>query len=228
MSSLRLVSHHLCPYVQRAAITLAEKGVAHERQIIDLAAKPDWFRAISPLGKVPLLMVDNGSVLFESAVICEYLEETQSGPRLYPADPLERARHRAWVEFASASLNAIAGLYAASDEAGYAARATDLAGKMAWLEGALGAGPYFAGERFSLVDAAFAPVFRYFDTFEAVLPLLGVFDATPRLRAWRKALAARPSVCTAVTEDYPERLAVFLRARGSHLSRLMARNAAAA
>lgn len=228
MSSLRLVSHHLCPYVQRAVIALAEKGVPHERQFIDLAAKPDWFRAVSPLGKVPLLVVDDGAVLFESAVICEYLEETQPGPRLHPGDPLERARHRAWIEFASASLNTIAGLYAAPDAAGYAARSTELAAKMAWLEGALGAGPYFAGERFSLVDAAFAPVFRYFDTFEAVLPPLGVFDATPKLRAWRQTLAARPSVRTAVTEDYPERLSAFLRARGSHLSRLMARDAAAA
>lgn len=228
MSSLRLVSHHLCPYVQRAVIALAEKGVPHERQLIDLAAKPDWFRAVSPLGKVPLLVVDDGAVLFESAVICEYLEETQPGPRLHPGDPLERARHRAWIEFASASLNTIAGLYAAPDAAGYEARAAELAGKMAWLEGALGAGPYFAGERFSLVDAAFAPVFRYFDTFEAVLPPLGVFDATPKLRAWRQTLAARPSVRTAVTEDYPERLAAFLRARGSHLSSLMAREAAAA
>ena len=54
MSSARLtlVSHHLCPYVQRAAVDLTEKGVVFERISIDLAAKPDWFTAISPLGKV--------------------------------------------------------------------------------------------------------------------------------------------------------------------------------
>ena len=49
---LILVSHHLCPYVQRAAISLAEKGVPFERVDIDLANKPGWFKAISPLGKV--------------------------------------------------------------------------------------------------------------------------------------------------------------------------------
>ncbi|TGU31135.1 glutathione S-transferase family protein, partial [bacterium M00.F.Ca.ET.152.01.1.1] len=54
---LTLVSHHLCPYVQRAAIALAEKAVPFERVNVDLADKPDWFRAISPLGKVPLLRV---------------------------------------------------------------------------------------------------------------------------------------------------------------------------
>jgi glutathione S-transferase len=222
MATLRLVSHHLCPYVQRAAIALAEKGVPHERVAVDLAAKPAWFRALSPLGKVPLLIVDGTTALFESAVICEFLEETAPGARLHPEDPVERARHRAWIEFASATLNAVAGFYAAPDADAFEAMRADLAAKMAWLEGALGTGPYFVGERFSLVDAAFGPVFRYFDVFEAVLPPLGAFDAPPKLRAWRAALAARPSVRDAVAPDYPERLAAFLRARGSHLSRSMA------
>ena len=55
--ALVLVSHALCPYVQRAAIVLAEKGVAFERRDVDLADKPDWFRAVSPLGKTPVLLV---------------------------------------------------------------------------------------------------------------------------------------------------------------------------
>jgi glutathione S-transferase len=219
--ALRLVSHHLCPYVQRAVIALCEKSVAHDRAYIDLAAKPDWFTTMSPLGKVPLLLVDETTALFESAVICEFLEETAPGVRLHPDNPVERAQHRAWIEFASATLSSIAGLYAASDAGAFEQKRADLAAKMAWLEGALRAGPYFAGKRFSLVDVAFGPVFRYFDTFEAALPPLGVFDGVPKVRSWRAALAARPSVRDAVAADYPERLVSFLRARGSHLSRLM-------
>jgi glutathione S-transferase len=72
---LELVSHKLCPYVQRVAIALAEKGASYERIHIDLADKPDWFIAISPLARVPLLKVD-GAVLFESAAICDYLDDT--------------------------------------------------------------------------------------------------------------------------------------------------------
>jgi glutathione S-transferase len=222
--TLHLVSHHLCPYVQRAVIALAEKGVPHERTYIDLADKPEWFRSLSPLGKVPLLLVDGDTALFESAVICEYLEETAPGPRLHPADPLARARHRAWIEFASATLNDIGGFYAAPDEASFERKRADLAAKFAWLEhrglGDEAAGPYFAGERFSLVDAAFGPVFRYFDVFETFIDP-GVFAATPKVRAWRAALAERPSVRGAAAEDYPARLTAFLRARHSHLSRLM-------
>src|SRR5689334_12287749 len=106
---LTLISHALCPYVQRAAIVLAEKGVAFERHDVDLANKPGWFKAVSPLGKTPVLLVDEDAV-FESAVICEYLDDTLL-PRLHPGDALQRARHRAWMEFGSSVLNTIAAFY---------------------------------------------------------------------------------------------------------------------
>src|SRR3954467_3761680 len=107
--TLKLVSHKLCPYVQRAVIVLTEKGVPFERIDVDLSNKPEWFKKISPLGKTPVLLVDD-TAIFESAVILEYLEETQPNP-LHPADPLARAEHRAFIEFGSAGLNDIWGLY---------------------------------------------------------------------------------------------------------------------
>src|SRR5713226_7149746 len=121
---LKLISHKLCPYVQRAVIALTEKGVAFERVDINLADKPDWFVAISPLGKTPVLQVGDVPI-FESAVILEYLEETQPNP-LHPAAPLIRAEHRAWIEFGSTVLNDIAGFYAASDEAAFKAKTSQL------------------------------------------------------------------------------------------------------
>jgi len=224
-AELTLVSHHLCPYVQRAAIVLAEKGVPFERIHIDLAAKPDWFAAISPLGKVPLLIVLQGdgaqTVLFESAAICEYLEETQVGPHLHPRGPLERARHRGWIEFGSSILSDLWGFETARDEAAYATKRKALAGKFGRLEAELGDGPYFSGAGFSLVDAVFAPIFRYFDVFDAIAPT-GVLDASPRIGAWRSRLAARPSVREAVTEDYGQRLVAFLRQHDAHLLKLAA------
>jgi glutathione S-transferase len=224
MPTFELVSHHLCPYVQRAVIALTEKGVAFTRTYIDLANKPDWFKQISPLGKVPLLRIrqDDGTevVLFESAVICEYLEDTQPNP-LHPADPLERARHRGWIEFGSSILGDIWGFETAKDASAAAGKAADLAAKFARLEAALGAGPYFAGERFSLVDAVFGPIFRYFDVFDLIADY-GIFAATPRVRAWRAALAVRPSVANAVAPDYARRLRIFLQHHDAHLHKLAA------
>jgi glutathione S-transferase len=218
---LRLVSHHLCPYVQRAVIALTEKGVPHERTYVDLDRKPDWLRRLSPLGKVPLLLVDEQTAVFESAVICEYLEDTLPLPRLHPEDPLERAQHRAGVEFASAVLSDIWGLEIATTAQAAAAKAADIKAKFARLEQSLGDGPYFARERFSLVDAAFAPVFRYFDVFDALADFR-IFADVPKVRSWRAALAARPSVREAVTPDYAERLRAFLQARDAWLYRLAA------
>lgn len=225
MTALTLVSHHLCPYVQRAAIALHEKNIPFDRVTIDLADKPDWFLKISPLGKVPLLRVPSSeageTVLFESSVICEYIEETQPGPRLHPEDPLERARHRAWMEFGSAILAELWGFETARDAATFETRRQALAAKFAAVEAVLGAGPYFAGARFSLVDAVFAPIFRYFDVFDTITET-GIFAEAPKVTAWRADVAARASVRAAVGEDYPQRLRVFLAAHDAHLLKLAA------
>lgn len=222
--TLTLISHHLCPYVQRAAIALAEKELPFERIWIDLAAKPDWFKAISPLGKVPVLVVkdEDGreARIFESAVILEYLEETTASP-LHPVDPLQRARHRGWIEFGSQALDAIARLYSASEAPGFEKQRSGLATMLARLEAELSDGPFFAGERFSLVDAVFAPVFRYFDAFDR-LGVSDMLDGKPKVAAWRKALAARPSVQGAVVADFPERLMRFLEERKGVLVKLAA------
>jgi glutathione S-transferase len=221
-----LVSHNLCPYVQRAAIALAEKRVAFSRVYVDLSDKPDWFHAISPLGKVPLLRVASGGgeqVIFESAVILEYLEETQANP-LHPSHPLERARHRSWIEFGSALLNGIARLYNAGTQAAFERERGGLRGDFERLEAELSArqsGPFFQRDGFTLVDAVFGPIFRYFDVFEA-RGGLRLLDGLPRIGAWRVSLAERPSVRGAVDDDYRELLAVFLRKRKAYISGLIA------
>jgi glutathione S-transferase len=216
---LVLVSHALCPYVQRAAIVLAEKGVPFERRDIDLSNKPHWFMKVSPLGKTPVLLVGDEAI-FESAVICEYLEETEL-PRLHPAGRLQRARHRSWMEFGSSVLNLIQAFYNAPDEPALRARAAGVRSRLEQVEEALGEGPYFAGEAFSMVDAAFGPVFRYFDVFDA-LGEFGFWEGLPKAQRWRRALAARPSVADAVRPDYTKLLRSFLLARGSALSLRMA------
>jgi glutathione S-transferase len=219
---LKLVSHKLCPYVQRAVIALTEKDVPFKRIDIDLANKPDWFLKLSPLGKTPVLLVGDRAI-FESAVILEYLEETEARP-LHPSDPLRRAEHRAFIEFGSAVLNDIAGLYSAPDEATFKAKATQLEARFARLETRI-IGPWFDGETVSLVDAVFGPVFRYFDVFDEIGDF-GILIGKPKLERWRQNLAARASVKSAVGSDYPALLRDFIERRRSHLSSLQAKVAA--
>ena len=171
--------------------------------------------AISPLGKTPVLLVD-GQPIFESAVICEYLDDTLL-PALHPADPLMRAQRRSWMEFGSSVPNAIAGFYNSANDELMAARALDIHHKFVQLEVVLTKEPYSAGNSFSMVDAVYGPVFRYFDAFEKVGEF-GFFEGTPKVTAWRAALAQRASVKAAVRADHDELLTAFLLARGSALS----------
>ena len=215
---LRLVSHKLCPYVQRARIVLAEKNIPHSIEFIDLGNKPDWFLDISPLGKVPVLLVD-GKPLFESSVISEYLDEISPGS-LHPDDAFAKAHNRAWIEFASSTLASIASFYRAPDQEHFDEAVATLTQKFESVEAELGDGPWFNGNHFSIVDAAFGPVFRYFEVIDQIGDF-GFFANTPRLNAWRRQLARRESVQKAVVADYHERLYRFLAGLDSWLAKLI-------
>jgi glutathione S-transferase len=212
-----LVSFALCPFVQRSAITLLHKKAPYRTTYIDLARPPEWFRAISPLGKVPLLRVREriGAppvVLFESSVINEYIDEVVA-PRLLPADPLLRARERAWVEAASELLmKQYQGLLGADPNA-----FDQLWEILAHVEDALPGGAFFRGEEFSLVDAAFAPFFHRFHLityFTHHARLRGL----PKVRKWSASLLAMPEVKASVVPDFNERYLASLRERGSRFA----------
>ena len=223
----KLISHKLCPYVQRAVIVLKEKGISFERVDIDLENKPEWFLKLSPLGKVPLLVINDapGStvagepvVLFESAVISEYIDTVTGGDMLF-TEPLQRAHQRAWIEYASSLVGNIAQLYNANNTRDYYAALDQLGQKWQRLEDNLPSGPYFTGEAFSLVDAAFAPALRYLDVFES-LTQKQFLNAYPKVENWRFSLSKRRSVQQAVSSDYNDALLRFLARRDSILGNL--------
>ncbi len=218
MSKLELISHNLCPYVQRAVIVLLEKNIDHKRTYIDLAHKPDWFAQISPLGKVPILKKDD-QILFESQVIAEYLDEITQGS-LHPEDPWQKARHRSWIEYGSATLNAIGAFYSASDQSMFEEKRVELRKKFAVLENEID-GPFFSGEQFHMVDGVWGTIFRYIDVFDQFADF-GLLDDLPTVQKWRKFIAERPSVINAAADNYTENLTRFLIKRRSHISELVA------
>ena len=214
MADYRLISFDICPYVQRSVITLEEKGVDYEIEYIDLADKPAWFLDISPFGKVPVLRVGD-TVLFESAVINEYLEEAAPGVKLHPADPLRRAHNRAWIEYSSSVLIDAFKLTMAPDEEAARAAGAALRDKLARLEAQLDDGPFFNGAAFSLVDAAVAPLLQRLGWAEEICTDLDLFATTPKVAVWRDLLLARPSVAASTVPDVRERNLAYLRGRGS-------------
>ncbi|MGB6538707.1 MAG: glutathione S-transferase family protein [Xanthobacteraceae bacterium] len=201
MAKYLLVSFKTCPWVQRAAIVLREKNVAFEFRHIESDNRPDWFLAISPHKKVPVLRIDESVSLFESAAIAEYLDETIS-PRLHPEDAVARAVNRAWTDYVPTFASSVTGVAYAADEAACTTAAEKIAPAFGQIERALEkqspAGPFFNGAKYSLVDAAYAPFLQRYFFLDRIKPL-GVIEKFPRLRSWAQALIKRPS-----THSFPE------------------------
>ncbi|MFO7566006.1 MAG: glutathione S-transferase family protein [Enhygromyxa sp.] len=218
MPSFQLISAHTCPFVQRSAITLNLKQVEYETRYVDLGDKPAWFLELSPLGKVPLLLVREGEredqreiVLFESAVINEYLDEVTEGS-LLPADPLLRARHRGMIELASACIADAWRMGVATSEADSRAAAEALRGKLARFEAEL-VGPFFTGEELSLVDTASIPMLQRAAWTDELRPELEVFAGLPRVRGWLEAAEQLDAVRRSTVEDIRERYWDYLAKR---------------
>ena len=138
---------------------------------------------------------------------------------------MARARQRAFIEFGSAILSDIWGMDIAQDRRVLDTKIKALTDKFARVEAELGQGPWFAGKTFGLVDAVFAPVFRYFESFDAIFDH-SILAQKPKVAAWRAALHARPSVRNAVVPDYRDRLDRFIRSQNGALAELMTRQAA--
>jgi glutathione S-transferase len=207
--TFKLISFSICPYVQRPRIVLLEKQIAHSIEYIDLQDPPVWFHEVSPLEKVPVLLVD-GQALFESMPICEYLDEITPGS-LYPTDPLRKAQHRAWIEFGNDILSQHHALVSASDETSLKRAKALLDERLDTLEEMLGDGPYFAGQDFGMVDAIYAPVFRFARELQRLTGLEVVTAETPKVAAWATSLLARPSVIAAVPASFSEDYASYIR-----------------
>lgn len=199
---LHLISFETCPFVQRSVITLLYKDAAFRITHIDLADPPEWFLEISPFGKVPVLVVDEKTVIFESAVINELANDVTPGD-LMPADPLRRALNRSWIEFASVCFGDLFNMIMAMKKEEYDDNRDELLDRLGRLEQVLGEGPYFNGEEFSLIDTAYAPLFvrlAMVGKRHEVYPV----DDYPRIKQWAERLRALPAVQNSMVPNFEE------------------------
>jgi glutathione S-transferase len=214
---LRIVSFDLCPYVERSRIALFEKGLPHEVTFIDLKDKPEWFLKISPMGKVPVLLVDERPI-FESMVINELIEELHPAPALMPKNPLDRADARAWIVFCNDTLMPLS----LKAQIALSAAKTGTV-ELEPLRAALGkvetelkrrGGPFFLGKEFSLADAVYAPFLRRWIAAEEWQRTPLVKDL-PALSAYVATLLAHPSVVKADPGDVGPRMRKLLIERAA-------------
>ncbi len=215
--NLKLISFTLCPYVQRARIILLEKKLEHEVEFIDLDMPPDWFFDVSPLERVPVLLVDEEAV-FESMVICEFIDEI-SPPSLYPNNPLLKAQYRAWIALGDSVLSTLYDLMFASEESRFKQAKGSIIDRLDVIEEELDASPFYAGEKFGMVDVAYAPLFRYLIGISSAFDI-NFFADVPNVHAWAQACLDYPAVKDAVIDTYQTEFLAFLDRPDTILSTL--------
>lgn len=214
-----LISFKLCPFVQKAVLTLLYKGINYKIDYIDLENPPHWFSELSPLGKVPVLKIGE-QVLFESSVIIEYLDEVY-GESLHPADPLQKAQNRSWMEFGNECLMNGFNLIIATDETDFHEQRNSMLNKLDQLENQLGADTFFNGEQISLVDLSFAPLFQRQHYLNEFSP--GLMDKTrhPKVQQWSERLLSLDIVAASTVPEIKQLYTGMMKNRGGYLSTLM-------
>ncbi len=216
---LELISTKRCPFVQRSIITLNHKGIDHRMTFVDLDDPPSWFREVSPLGRVPVLRVDGDAVVFESAVINEFLDDVTPG-QLHPADPLQRAINKSWIEFGGGCCSLTFDVMVAPDRQSYDDTVAELADNLGRVEQVLGDGPFFNGSKFALIDAAYAPIFIRLDVFRDLLGI-NITEDLPKMHAWQATLLALEEVQNARVPELPELFRQLITSRNAYAQSLL-------
>lgn len=168
--SYRILGAPISPFVRKTRVFCAEKGIAYELEPVSPFSPPEGFGAISPLGRIPVLAIEEDGALHhlpDSSVICDYLEHRHPTPALYPETPLERARALWLEEYCDTALAEVIGrgvfrpvvlarLAGGQPDREAAARAVEesLPKHCDYLESAIGDREFLVGNSFSIADIA--------------------------------------------------------------------------
>ncbi|HIB31251.1 MAG TPA: glutathione S-transferase family protein [Candidatus Thioglobus sp.] len=215
---LELISFKLCPFAQRAIIILNTQKIDFEITYINPMDPPDWFKAISPTGQVPLLKVDD-QIVFESSVITEFINDISS-TSIHPEDVITKANNRSWIAFSSSIFDDLFGLVT-GDEDKFNASKTSLFAKLEKLENAKGDGTFFNGESFNMIDAALAPIFMRLAWMNEFTDNALSISEFKTLSAWSDAVLAVKEVQTSVIDGIDDVYYSNIEGREGHLSTLL-------
>lgn len=215
---MKIVSFKICPFVQRVTALLERKGATYDIEYIDLSNKPDWFLEASPNGQVPILIIDDGRVLFESDAIVEYIDEVVGEP-IFSRDPVKKAQERAWSYLASKHYLGQCSTQRSADEATLAERSEKLSTAFAKIRTQLGDDPFIGGERLGMVDLAWTTLLHRTEIIERRSGYDFLSDS-PRVKAWRDAIMATGIPRASVSEDFEDKFSAFYLADTTYLGQL--------
>ncbi|WP_153912976.1 glutathione S-transferase family protein [Shewanella sp. TC10] len=205
---IKIISFKICPFVQRVTAALAAKNIAYEIEYISLSDKPQWFLDISPNGQVPVMVTENGTSLFESDAIIEYIED-EYGPLEQHVTNEQRALDRAWSYLGSKHYLAQCGAMSSKDKATLEARFEKLYKAFQKAENQLtGSTQFFKSDALSNVDLAWLPLLHRAD----IIKQNSGYDmlcGLPKMQAWQQAIMTSSLVEKTVSSDFVEKFSGF-------------------
>ncbi len=205
---LKIVSFKICPFVQRVTAALEAKKIPYEIEYINLNDKPQWFLDISPNGQVPILVTENGTTLFESDAIIEYIDD-EFGYLESNLSNEDKALDRAWSYLAAKHYLTQCGTMGSKDKSTFEERTANFIKSFEKVEQKLtGETTFFKSDELSNVDIAWLPLLHR----SAIIKEHSGFDflcGLPKVQAWQKALLATDLAESSVSNDFVERFSDF-------------------
>lgn len=215
---MKVVSFKVCPFVQRVTALLELKKEPYAIEYIDLSNKPQWFLDASPHGQVPILILDDGPVLFESEPIAEYIDEARP-PFVSRVDLVQKAQDRAWSSLASRNYLVQCSAQRSPDEDTLAERRAGLSVSFEKVEKQLSDRPFFNGDSIGMVDVAWLPILHRASIIERHSGF-DFIDGFPKIKRWQRALLATGLAERSVADDFEECFTAFYLSEASFLGRL--------
>ncbi len=214
---MKIISFKICPFVQRVTALLEAKGIQYDLEFISLSDKPQWFLDISPNGQVPVLIADNGKVLFESDAIVEYLEEAYP-PLQNEIAPEDKAINRAWSYLASKNYLVQCSAQRSPDQIVLEERTNKLGKAFDKVENKLGDTPFFGGDTIGMVDIAWLTLLHRAEIIERRTGYDFVGDR-PKLKRWQKQIMQTGLAEKSVAKDFEDAFATFYLSDKTYLGR---------
>ncbi|CAN7945445.1 unnamed protein product [Ixodes hexagonus] len=200
---LRLYSMRFCPYCHRCLLVLQAKSIPHEVINIDLKDKPEWHFKLHPAGKVPILQQDD-KIIYESLLVCEYLDEAYGQTRLMSTDPYAKAKDKLFIEAAAAAASSLLKIQFNKDRKDELW--AEFRGKLHVFEEELKErkGLFFSGEKPGFVDYMIWPFFTKSSVFIKLFPELKfpTSEEYPLLVQWMEAMKKDSVVAALNIEDH--------------------------
>ncbi|MGK8888524.1 glutathione S-transferase family protein [Burkholderia gladioli] len=203
---MKLIGSLSSPYVRKARIVLAEKKIDYKLELKNVWAADTTIHAANPLGKVPCLVMEDGAAVFDSRVICEYVDTLSPVGKLIPASGRERVEVRCWEALGDGVLDASVGIRIENvqrtpeqrSEAWIARQQRKIDDGLVAMSQGLGGKPWCAGNHYTLADVTLGCALGYLD-FR--MPELGWRERHPNLDKHYQKLSQRQTFIDTVPQD---------------------------